>query len=946
MAESRTLQQSFAGGEVTPEFFARLGDAKFQSGAATLRNVACLPHGPARQRPGFRLVREVKDSSKATRLIEFAFSSAQTLVIEFGEGYFRFHTQGATVLDGGVPYEVAHTYTEDELFEVNFVQSADIMTLLHPSHRPAELRRLGPTNWTLVDIDFTSTLAIPTGVVVSPYIPPSSATGVSSDTYQPWSYVVTALTDDGAHPESGPSAVVTVETNLYLTGAYNTISWDPVEGATRYIVYKDQGGLFGYIGETTGLSLRDDNVEPDVTKTPPNYDYSLMPNGIAAIEVTAGGSNYGESALGGGIQSVVVTAGGRDYPQGVTAEITDPTGEGAVVEVVVSTGRVIFGGVAGTGTITRVNVVEPGDGYTNPTLVLYNTDSGTGATFDVRIVEGITRQPSLSVDDPTGVGAQIEPVVEAGVITGINVLSPGWGYTNPSVVVDDAAGGTGATFGDIDLTGEDYPGAVSYFEQRRVFAGTLAKPHNLWTTRSGDESAMSYSIPLRDDDRIAIRLAARDFERILHIVPILDLVLLTSGGEWRLTSVNSDAITPTTVAAKPQAGIGANHVRPIVVNNSILYAAARGGHIREMGYRFQDSGYVTGDLSLRAPHLFDGYTIVDSAYSKSPYPIVWFVSSSGDLLGITYVPDQQVGGWHHHDTQGGAFESCCVVQEGAEDHLYVVVNRGGTRYIERMADWFVTSRADRFCVDSGLSYDGRAQATGITLSNGSPWTVGSIVRVTAQASIFTEDHVGQYVTLDNGDDDPIRLEITSYISGALVDATAVAAIPVEYQAVLISDWSLGADIFAGLDHLEGETVSILADGAVMPRQVVSGGQVEIDEIASVVHIGLPVTADLGTLPVANQIDGAFGQGRHYNVNKVFLRLFESGGVWAGPDETQLQEAKIRDDELLGDPPDLQTGLVEVEMDPSWRFDGQVLVRNTDPLPMHVTALLLELAIGG
>ena len=98
MPNIRTLQRSFGGGEVTPEFFGRIDDAKYQSGAATMRNFIPLPHGPAMNRPGFAFVREVKDSTKAVRLIPFTYSTTQTMVIEMGTGYFRFHTQGCAAL--------------------------------------------------------------------------------------------------------------------------------------------------------------------------------------------------------------------------------------------------------------------------------------------------------------------------------------------------------------------------------------------------------------------------------------------------------------------------------------------------------------------------------------------------------------------------------------------------------------------------------------------------------------------------------------------------------------------------------------------------------------------------------------------------------------------------------------------------------------------------------
>jgi hypothetical protein len=113
----------------------------------------------------------------------------------------------------------------------------------------------------------------------------------------------------------------------------------------------------------------------------------------------------------------------------------------------------------------------------------------------------------------------------------------------------------------------------------------------------------------------------------------------------------------------------------VIVNNNILFAAARGGHLRELGFNQDAGGYITGDLCLRAPHLFDDFTILDMAYAKAPLPIVWCVSSSGQLLGNTYVPEQQVGAWHRHDTEDGVFESICTVPENGADVLYAVVRR-------------------------------------------------------------------------------------------------------------------------------------------------------------------------------------------------------------------------------------------------------------------------------
>jgi hypothetical protein len=683
MANIRTLQRSFAGGEISPEMFGRIDDNKYQAGLATCRNFVAKPQGPIENRPGFAFVREVKDSTKKVRLIPFTYSTTQTMILEVGAGYFRFHTQGATLMSGGVPYEIASPYAEADLFDLHYVQSADVLTIVHPNYAPRELKRLSATNWTLTTISFAAPIAAPAS-------PTATATTVGSPTTtMDYSYVITAIASDEVS-ESSQSAAATCTNNLFTTGCYNTIAWSAVSGAARYNVYKQQGGLYGYIGQTTTTSLKDDNIAPDMGKTPPIYD---------------------------------------------------------------------------------------------------------------------------------------------------NVF---------------AASG-------------DYPGAVSYFEQRRAFAGTNNKPQNIWMTKSGTESVMSYSLPIREDDRISFRVAAREANTIRHIVPLTQLLLLTGAAEWRVSSLNSDAITPTTISVRPQSYVGASNVQPVIINNTLLYGAARGGHIRECAYNWQANGFISGDLSLRSAHLFDSYEVTDMTYAKAPQPVVWFISSSGKLLGLTYVPEQQIGAWHWHDTDG-TFESCAVVAEGADDRLYCVVNRtiGGVtkRYVERMGSRAFVDPADAFFVDCGLTYSGTAATT-----------------------------------------------------------------------------------ISGLSHIEGKTVNILADGAVHPQRVVSGGAITLDQAASKVQIGLPITADAQTLPLAAAIDNSYGQGRFKNVNKVWLRVFRSSGIFVGADADNLVEAKQRTTEAYGTPPALKSDEIQVVLTPTWAASGQVFIRQSDPLPLTLASMTFEVALG-
>lgn len=1082
MAQTRTYSRSFGGGEVSPEMFGRVDDVRFQTGAATMRNFVALAQGPAENRAGFALVSEVKDSTKKTRLIPFTFSSTQTLVIEMGAGYFRFHTQGATlgpgsptayngatayavgdlVSSGGVNYyciaattgnappnatywypmpagiyEIPNPYAEADLFDICYVQSGDVLTIVHPDYAPRELSRFGATDWTLTTINFGAPVAPPSSISVSPStgytlnitgitiaspgvittasahpfvvndsvyiagiagmtqfvagfyvvntVPASNTltvkrfdTGIVVNTtgYSAYTtggtvqfaqktaditgqYVVTSIASNGLD-ESGPSISGSAVNNLNVIGAFNTISWPAVTGAIRYKVYKYSSGLYGYIGQTDGTSFIDDNIAPDLGNTPPIFDTTFTGGSITSVPVTNGGSGYGSATptgITGTFTNIAVTSGGTQY-NNPTLTVTDPSGTGASFTVNTT-------GSAGNRVITSVTVNNGGSNYVAPTLYLSNTPFqvspgvwriGSGATFNPTLLPyeapDLSAQVQLAISDPTGSGAILQPVVAGGVITGVEVLNGGSGYTNPIVTVSVPLGGINATFGTPTLTAPQYPGAVSYFEQRRVFAATMQQPQSLWMTKTGTESDLSYSLPLKDTDRISFTVAAREASTIMHIVPLQQLLLLTTSSEWRISPVNSDVITPTTISVRPQSYIGSNNVTPSIVNNALVYCAARGGHVRELGYSWQNSSYVTGDLSLRAAHLFDEYELVDMCYSKAPQPMLWFVSTSGMLLGLTYIPEQQIGAWHKHDTDG-VFESCTAVAEGEEDVLYVVVRRDingqSKRFVERMATRQVSTIEDCFFVDCGLTYDGRNTGAGtVTISGGTNWTPGETLTLTASPGIFqfpaTTD-VGDIIVVTGSDGTEYSLTILSTSSATVASVKTDKTIPVALRNVSTTDWSFARDSLAGLSHLEGKTVSILADGAVMPQQVVTGGVVTISPPASVVHVGLPYTCDLETLPMTLQIE-AFGQGRAKNVNEAWMRVVASGGILVGPSEDALTQVKFRTTEPYGSPPSLKTEEVGLKITPSWNQSGQILVRQVDPLPLTVVNLTLEVAIGG
>lgn len=117
MASTKAIQMSFAGGEISENMYGRQDDQKYQTGLARCLNFIVLPQGPVQNRPGFSFVRAAKYSDRPVRLIPFRFNNKQTMIIELGDKYARFHTLGATLLgEDGEPYEIETPWAADDLF--------------------------------------------------------------------------------------------------------------------------------------------------------------------------------------------------------------------------------------------------------------------------------------------------------------------------------------------------------------------------------------------------------------------------------------------------------------------------------------------------------------------------------------------------------------------------------------------------------------------------------------------------------------------------------------------------------------------------------------------------------------------------------------------------------------------------------------------------------------
>ena len=156
-------------------------------------------------------------------------------------------------------YEVGTVYSEDHLFDLRYIQSADVMTIVHPYHPPKELSRTSALSWTFTDITIEPSIDQPTGF---------SATGGPAGS-KSFNYSATSISEDTL--EESLLVISTAINSVDTPTATDpiTVSWLTVTGAQEYNVYKQENGIWYLLGVAGGGSFKDIGQAVDTTVTAP-----------------------------------------------------------------------------------------------------------------------------------------------------------------------------------------------------------------------------------------------------------------------------------------------------------------------------------------------------------------------------------------------------------------------------------------------------------------------------------------------------------------------------------------------------------------------------------------------------------------------------------------------------------------------------------------------------
>jgi hypothetical protein len=824
---------SLNGGEIGELAQGRIDLESYAGSLSRCENFIPLPQGGITRRPGTRFVGAVRDSAAVTRLMPFIFSDDDAALLVFNDGYIQFVVDRAFVESSpGVRYEIAHSWAEGILFELDFVQSGDIIYVVHGSTRLRQINRFGLTNWTITEPDL----------------------------------------NDG--PFLDENATATTVSPSALTGTGTLTASSPIFDADHV------GGLFLIF--TTRLDVT--NVqpwEPGKTYTAPT-DYAYY--------------------------------NGRLYNCASSPAVS--------------------------GTVPPSH----DDG------VRWDGKSGASCAWNfVSSLYGVVRITAFT----------------SSTVVDMEVLAT---LPYPLSIEPSARWAFGAWS---DFYG--YPGCITFYQDRLVQASTDQNPDSFWMSATGDY--LNYA-PRDSGGLIAADLgvsgtvSSGSVNKIRYIHPDgTGIYCNTTGGEFLIApQTANEPLSQNNVRAIPQTNRGCAQVKPVTVDAATLFVQKGERKLREAAYAYDNDRYQAGDATQLHPNiLMAGVKAI--GWAPEPYSLVPLVLDDGTMAWLTYNKDQGVLGWHRHiiagTYSGGASQALDLAvipsPDGVKDDPWLAVRRtidgASVQYIEVVDfSWEIqaTTAIEAFYVDGGITSSLWSTDPSLTFTlTAASYALGASGTLTTNFDIFGPSPgqipIGTVVHMVK--DKNYQFLVTAITDLRHATVTLGSAVAADFQATASSEWGTASDTMTGLDHLEGETLQCLLDGAYHPDVVVSGGGVTFNYPAMTRTVGLGYRSRARTVRIEAGAAAGTAQGKIKRITKVRARLVNSlsflmgtdASIALGQDRIVLRESGM----LMSGPVTPFTGdTQEMPWPAGYDTEGYICVETDQATPVTITAFWPELVTQG
>jgi len=708
LPKARRIQVTFAKGELSPRIEGRPDLAAFHEGAKEMTNVLLLRQGGAERRPGTRFVKEAKDSTKDTVLVPFEFSVNDAYQLEFGHLYVRFYkiSTGARIEVASVPVEVATPYTEADLRNIHYRQSADVLYLWDGVHPQQKLSRFSDTSWTLSQVISEPPATIEAGTSLPTKLVYDSATSQGSFVIDDPLFLAADLGRE-IIAGGGRSIITQVVTSREVvaevrnsfdsskiilgTGVLSSVGTNISTTLNHSLMVDD------YIRITSGA--QEDEMRRVMTTPSPNTAtiqsaFSLDQNGVdweRHIPIEAAGWH-----LGGSPQASL-----------------DPTIKGPV--------RALVTLVAGIAAFRNSDIGKFVFVYAGIVKI-------TQWDSDTQVKGTILRTLSDS-------SATNPPVIDAGRWT-----------------IEEAAW----------TAARGYPRTGEFFQGRLGQASTPTQPTTFWLSASDDYE--DYAKGITAADAIEYTIASRSVNRIEWLADNADMLVGTTGAELRVVGerLGEPLGGDKTPLIQRLSTLGCLGIQPVLLNRRVLYVDRSGRKVLVMEYSLEQDGLEPLELTALSEHITQsGIRLGGLALHHRIEPSVYATRNDGAAIVLMYYPSEKVVGFTRLTTQG-TFEclSASPQPTGRDDQVWAIVKRtiGGVskRYIEYFepnvdSTAFQTRAWSSLQTDSAVIY--AVPGVPITVLTGMGHLEGLTVEVVAGGSfIGTKVVSGGQITLDEAAD--------------------------------------------------------------------------------------------------------------------------------------------------------------------------------------------------
>lgn len=842
----QALQSSFADGMISPRMQGMVELESYKSSLALLENMVVLPQGSVTRRPG-TFYAYGTPSNAQVRLIPFNRGQGTSVVLEFSNNKIRFYANDGIVESSGSPYEVTTTYTTAQLDDISFTQSADVLFLVHPTHPPRELKRLGVTSWTLTDIVFKD----------GPYFPVNT-----EDTT-----LTISLADTANWTASFTNSTLEAEQVITVTAS-------SVDIATESFTSDNHPFVNGQKVRFTG--------------------------GTSIVGVTAGTDYFIVQATQNTFKLATSASGTpADITTAPTTDLTffqDIVGKDAYIKIVASdtTGINLDLGFQSSdvGRLIRLNTqVAPQIkwGYaeileldsSNPTTTILAKTKAALAT------PGSTTEWQLgSYSSTTGYPRSVQ-IYQQRLVFGGTSSEPQTVFFSKTADFNNFAASEplGQSTGRTDSAG------------KTIIGEQIFEDNAISLTISSDTVDL---IEWLNEDR---RLTVGTSGGIFQIFGAEDDVTLTPFN-FSITKVSAWATDGTSLPAK----IG-NNLLYVQVNGRKLrelafdklqdqYAAA------DLSLRAES---LTEFGIVETSYQDQPYSVLWCRRTDGKLAAITYV----DLLQMRAWHLHTIAGVHYDSTYGNhaKVESLSVIARSTHDQLWMVVKRH--RRDAALSSCTFNQSTDTFTKTShGLSNGNIVVFDSTTITGFTADTLYYVVGSTTNTFQLSESSGGSAVTVSGSTTDvsvttlrkcnEVRYVefLERYFVGSEILPTNAHFVDSGLEEP--TDQTSATTSVTGLSHLAGETVSILGDAAVQPDQTVnSSGNVTLQTAATKYRIGLGYNSNLQTLPLVAETSAGTSVGNKKRIHKFVIKLLDSMGFKYGSTPTLLDDATITYLESIG-----------------------------------------------